>query len=262
MEEDEEKIAAIGKITAVFHIESQGNSEDAIKHALENLVNELKSEKNVKIRNVSFSDIAKSEFCSIIAEIEAEFADLRSYLLSALKFGPSAIEVLEPEEIEIDAKDFLKVIGEIIAITKMLKEKYGFYIAYPEKKKKPETGLSEDEIDELVGQGYMRVKVVVERKEKSEKKAAKNFLNEIEHLAKINKYKTTTAEGRSLVAAEIFVELLNLVNIILVHTPVLVEIVEPKKLKLKTLDIQDIGLEIAGFYFDVAHVLRMKKAGI
>ena len=254
MEED------AGKINAIFHIESQGNVESIVKKALEKVVEDIKKEEGIEVKEVDFGDVVKSEFCSLTAEINVYFRDLRVFLLSAAKFGPSAIEVFEPEEIEIDARDFLKIIGEIIVLTKKLKQKYGFYIAYPERKKKPEIGVDEDKAEELVEQGYIRAKVVVERNEKSENKAAKNFLNEIEHLAKINKYKTTTAEGKSLVAAEIFVELLNLVNIILVHTPVLVEIVEPKKLKLKTLDIQDIALEIAGFYFDVAHVIRMKKA--
>jgi len=247
-------------IEAVFHIESQGNSSSAVEDSLKKIVEMIKSEEGVRVKKTDFGELLKSNvFCSMTVEVEAVFKDLRSYLISAIKYGPSAIEVYEPAEMEVELKEFLKILSEIIGLTKLTMEKYACYIEHKEEKTKPKIGLSEDEIDTLLSQGAIRTKLVVERDE-TEKKAVKNFLNSIKREAFIHKVKSTTVEGKSLVAVEVFTyEIKSLIKIALEHLPIMLEIAEPEKIVLKTLEIQDIGIELGGFYFDIAHAIKSRK---
>jgi len=248
------------EIEAVFHIESQGNDGRAVEESLKKLVEEIKKDDGISVKKADFSELMKNNlFCSQTAEVEAAFNDFRSYLISAVKYGPSAIEVYEPDEIEIEVKEFLKILSEVMALMKLMREKYGFYIEYKEEKAKPKVGLTEDEIDALLSQGAIRAKLVAERDE-TEKKAVKNFLNVIKRDAFINKVKSTSVEGKTLVAAEIFTyELKSLIKLAVEHLPLILEIVEPEKIVLKTLEIQDIGIELGGFYFDIAHAIKSRK---
>lgn len=248
------------EIEAVFHIESQGNESRAVEGSLRKMAEMIKGEEGVSVKKTDFGELLKSNaFCSMTVEIEARFKDFRSYLISAIKYGPSAIEVYEPDEMEMDVKEFLKILSEIIGLTKLTMEKYACYIERKEEKSRPKVGLTEDEIDALLSQGAIRAKLVVEREETG-KKAVKNFLNSIKREVFINKVKSTKVEGKTLVATEIFTyELKSLIKIALEHLPIILEITEPEKIVLKTLEIQDIGIELGGFYFDIAHAIKSRK---
>ena len=42
------------------------------------------------------------------------------------------------------------------------------------------------------------------------------------------------------------------------HRPVLVELIDPGEIELNMLEIQDIGVDLAGVFFEAAHKLRLK----
>ncbi len=90
-----------------------------------------------------------------------------------------------------------------------------------------------------------------------------SFLSTVEGDLFVNKVKTKkVSEGgvsNRLVAVEAFLyEPKDLISTMVQHTPVLLEIVEPDEMELKQVDIQDIGVELARIFFDLAHRLAFK----
>jgi hypothetical protein len=45
-----------------------------------------------------------------------------------------------------------------------------------------------------------------------------------------------------------------LIDISIKHSPVLIEILEPDEITLSMFEIQDIGVELAATYFEMAHI--------
>ncbi|RMF91472.1 MAG: hypothetical protein D6733_00965 [Methanobacteriota archaeon] len=242
-------------IEGVFYIESQGNNRAVVKSALEKLVEEMKGEKDLKVAAATFGKVTEDNGTySATAELELSFNDLRGYLMACMRYGPSAITLDSPEKMVMDPKEFLTVLAEVTAFTRQVLEKYGIHFSFQEPEEPVETGLEEEEIEALQDQKALRVKIVVERPEEEEK--AKNiFLAAIDPEAFVNKVKTSRLDDRSLVAVEAFMyEPKALLKISLEHTPILIELLEPEELELTLFDIQDMGLELAATYFEMAHL--------
>ncbi|MFQ5887141.1 MAG: hypothetical protein ACE5HY_00415 [Candidatus Hydrothermarchaeales archaeon] len=249
-------------IRGLFFIEAQGNNKAVVEDSLEKLVEKMKTEGYAEVKNTSFDEtVEKDGNFSKTAEVEATFKDLQDYMVSVIAYGPSAMEILEPKNLVMPSKEFIKTLGDILVLTKEVYAKYGVFFKYVKPRGyKPEIGLSEDEIDSLLGQGAIRIKMVVETKETNRRKAIAGFIKTIEEDLFVNKVKTKKLDGSEgsnlLIAIEAFLyEPKDLVATMVQHTPVLLEIVEPDEIELKQLDIQDIGVELARIYFDLAHRL-------
>ncbi len=242
-------------IEGVFYIESQGKNESIVKKALEDMVERMKAEEGVKVKNVTYGGVVKEgKTFSSTVEVEVEFASFKDYLLSAVKYGPSAITLDSPEKLVLRAAEFLQVVGELTALTKRFRDKYGISYTYPEEIKNLKIGLEEDEIEGLLDQGALRIKLVVESLEKED--VAKNrLLASMSKDAFVHRVKTSSVEDSSLVAVHAFVyEPKTLVDLSVNHLPVLIEIIEPDKIKLSLFEIQDIGVELAATYFELSHM--------
>ncbi len=250
-------------IETTFFLEAQSNSRGAVEQALKNLMKGLKGEKGARVTRESVDEVRREgEFYSATGEMDVEFGDLTAYFLSAIKYGPSAIEVRGPDKLIVSAQDFLKAIGEVIALAKTFYERYSIGFKFTEKG--GPIGLEEEEIEGLRDQGALRVKIVAESKEKSSKAAKDSLVGAISGDAFVNKAKTkkmTKEKGfDGLVGIEAYMyEPKALLDIAVKHTPVLIEILEPEEIELSMLDLQDMGVDLAAVFFEASHMALYKR---
>jgi hypothetical protein len=253
-------------IKGILYIEAQARDEATVTNALRELLEKLKGEENLTVERAAFEDVLVEDGnYSSVLEIEVGFQDFLTYLLTAIKYGPSAILILEPEKLLLDRKEFLKVVGEVVRVTKDFFEEYGVgYEFVGDEENEPEIGLTQDEIEDLLEEGALRVKIVVEMLAESEEKAIKSLLNAFEAEVMVNKVKTRAMESddgfRGLVGVEAFVENPKaMFELAVKHRPVLFELIEPDEVELDILDIQDIGVDLAGVFFEASHKLMQRR---
>ncbi len=114
-----------GWIKASMIIEALGVTKEAVKSALEMHMKKLKSEEKTVISSTKFHDTKKVEnpfpnvpkAYSMIVDIEliAETYDQLVYI--AMNYGPTSIEILEPEKIKMDmgeAQGILNSISDLV----------------------------------------------------------------------------------------------------------------------------------------------------
>jgi hypothetical protein len=242
-------------IEGIFYIESQGGNEKAVKKALEELVQKMKAEKGVEIKKATFGKMIEEKGnYSFTVDVDVSFETLKSYLMTAMKFGPSAITLESPQKMRFPKKEFLTVIGEISAFTKRLMNKHGLQFKATDVEEQINVGLEADEIEGLLDQGAIRAKIVVESG-KDEEEAKKSFLEAISKDVFIHKVHTSKVGEQTLIAVHIFMyEPTTLVEISLRYTPILIQILEPSEIELSLFDLQSIGVELAAAYFEMAHM--------
>jgi len=238
-------------IRVIFYIEAQGNNKEIVRKSLETLVDKLREEEGVTIEREAFDKVIENEgLFSSVVELTLNFNAFSTYLKTTIKYGPSAIEILEPDKIEMSAKDFLLSIGEIIAISRKFFSKYQITFTYPRKQEEVSIGLDEDEIDDLIEQGAIRAKIVAESRGLSKE----DFLSILSDYALINKVKTKDG----LIGVDAIIEEPNsFLEIAVRFTPVLIEILEPEEIKLTTLDLQDMGVDLAGIFFEASQRIAL-----
>lgn len=97
----------------------------AAKQSLESLINKLERDDRVKLYKKDFSEIKKvekpmkniSEAFSQVCETEFVCKDFDSLVQIAIEYGPSAIEILEPEKIVLrldSAQGILNSVAELM----------------------------------------------------------------------------------------------------------------------------------------------------
>ena len=248
-------------IQAEFLIEAQSNDRDAVAGSLRMLENKIKAEEGVKLRSAEHGDVVKEdELYSGVVELELEFDSFQSYINAAIKYGPSAIYVLRPDRLTIDAREFLLTLGEVINLTRKFYQSYHVGFEF-EAKEEVKVGIDEYEIEELLKGGALHVKLVAEVRAESEAEAVKLFVGDIVDEAPVNKVKSTFNQetGNYLVAVEAFpYDARALFSISMRHVPVLIEIHEPKEITLSMLDLQDIALDLASIFFEASQRLVMR----
>jgi hypothetical protein len=247
-------------IEAEFLIEAQGNDRDAVAKSLRELEEKIKAEDGVRLRKAEYGDVVKEElFYSAVAEFQLEFANLQSYLNAAIRYGPSAIYVLSPERLTLTAEEFLLTLGEIIKLARKFYQSYHVGFEF-EPEEEVSVGIEDYEIEELLKEGAIHVKLVAEVMAESEAEAVRILVGDIKDEAPVNKVKSTFNEesGAYLVAVDAFaLDARALFSIALRHVPVLIEILEPKEITLSMLDLQDIALDIAGVFFEASQRLAL-----
>lgn len=242
-------------IEAVFYIETQGNNKDAVQKTQDELLSKMKEDKGLEVIKASSGNVLEEHGTySVTSESEAEFKDFKTYVRSCVMYGPSAITVEAPSKITLTSKEFLTSIAEVQALIMRAMDRYDVKFNAPEIIKDVKVGLDEEEIEGLLDQGALRAKIVVERPEEEEA-AKKTFLSAIESEVFVDKVKTSTLEDRSLVAVNGFMyEARTLFDIAMTHQPVLIELIEPEVVELSLYHIQDIGVELAATFFELAHL--------
>jgi hypothetical protein len=257
-------------IEATFFIEVHSNLREVTRSSLERMIEKLESEEaGVEVLDVEFDEILEEEGTfSQTVEVDLRFGSLQDYLMTAIRYGPSAIEVTHPEEVVLSAEEFARLLGEIVKFAKTfyLRFHLGYQLASGRGKGIEAVGLSEEEIEGLISQGAIHAKIVVEREASSRRKAIDDFVYAIQDEVFVEKVKTKKTGGKKgfqgLVGLKVYLyEPKTLVGLSARHTPVLIEILEPSEIRLGMLDLQDIGVDLAGIFFEATHRLAMGSMG-
>ncbi len=263
-------------IEATFYVESQGRDEKIVKAALENLVKSVEKENGVTVKNKVFEEVAKDgENFTTNAELKLEFDGLQQYLVSAMRFAPYAIIFDSPNKLSMTPDEFVKIIANITAFTKIVFKKHKIRSILSGQARKPteeeekdlldkfaseEGKLTEEEIESLLDQNALRIKMVVQA-EDDEELAVKNLLRSLGPDVVVHKMKASTFENQTLTAFHAFMyEPKTLVELSIKLVPVLIELIEPETVKLSMLEMQDMGIELAATYFELAHMAFTKAS--
>jgi hypothetical protein len=119
--EKAEKKVKEGWIKSWMMIEALAVSEDAVKSALEQHVKKMAMEKNVLVSKRDFKKIEKvekpfpniEEAYSGVVELEVLAQDYDKLVTIVLNYAPSAIEILEPKKISMDAGEAQGILNSL-----------------------------------------------------------------------------------------------------------------------------------------------------
>jgi hypothetical protein len=114
---DVDSLLSEGCLHARMFLEVQGNDKEACKNALERTVfDSLVAEENVTVLNVKFYELqkdAKDEFFSGVVEIDLLFRDFRWFVNVTMRYGPSAIEIIEPHHVKINLDEMQSILADV-----------------------------------------------------------------------------------------------------------------------------------------------------
>ena len=110
-----------GGVLGTLYIGVQGNDEEAAKSALENtLFTKLAKEEYINLLEVSVFDIIKKKskkkgekFFSGVAEVKLVADDFRWFVNIIMRYGPSAVEIVEPAEVKLNAEQMHSVVADV-----------------------------------------------------------------------------------------------------------------------------------------------------
>lgn len=106
-----------GAILARLFIEVQGNDKDAAERALNRTIfDSLANEKFVKLIYAKFYDIRKDKelkFFSGVVEVKLLVRDFRWFVSVVMRYGPSAIEIMEPEKVTLSMDEMQSLLADV-----------------------------------------------------------------------------------------------------------------------------------------------------
>jgi hypothetical protein len=106
-----------GGILSKLYLEVQGNDRAAAKKALENTIfDRLANEPRFYVLQVKMFDLIRedgSEYYSGIIEVQALARDFRTFLNIILRYGPSAVEILHPEEVMLKSDEMHAIVADV-----------------------------------------------------------------------------------------------------------------------------------------------------
>ncbi len=118
---DIEKYVRDGGIFARLFLEVQGNDGDAAKKALDRTIfDSLGNETPVTLLNVKFYEIQKDEekgFYSGVVEVKLLLRDFRWFVNVVMRYGPSAIEIIEPQEVHMKMDEMQSLLADVSEIS-------------------------------------------------------------------------------------------------------------------------------------------------
>lgn len=135
-----------GGVHARVYLEVQGTDLEASKTALENSVyNKLGAEKHISILTVKMYDIKKEEgeYFSGVSEVELVADDFRWFVNTVLRYGPSAIEIMEPDEVKLGPEQMHSIIADVSDFAHMYSQQIISMFKDPERRALYEKMLEE-----------------------------------------------------------------------------------------------------------------------
>ena len=120
-----EELIKEGGILARLYIEVQGNDREISKEALNTTVFErLSNEPNVSLLEVKLYDLKKEddkdEFYTGVVEIKLIAHDFRWLVNTVMRYGPTAIEIIEPEEVHLSSDQMHSIVADVSSTSQML----------------------------------------------------------------------------------------------------------------------------------------------
>ena len=113
-----------GAILARIFIEIQANDKGAAEKALQRTVfDSLASEKDVKLLHVKMFDFMKdeeAEMFSGITEIKLLVRDFRWFISVVMRYGPSAIEIIEPNSVTLSMDEMHDLLIDVSGMSQTL----------------------------------------------------------------------------------------------------------------------------------------------
>ena len=115
---DVDKKVREGCIHSRLYVEVQGNDKDKCEAALKRVIfDALGNEPMVDLLIVKFFELQKDEernFYSGVVEVEALFRDFRWFINVVMRYGPSAIEIIEPQDgVSLTLDEMQSIIADI-----------------------------------------------------------------------------------------------------------------------------------------------------
>jgi len=145
-----------GAVYAVMHFDAHGSDEKAVKDSLVDFISRLTNEKGVVYCKGEIEPaLEKDGMHSSCAEVKVLGAHFNALLNLALKYGPIAVEILQPKELKLDVQEAQSLLLDASQAT----QEYSQYIL--------EKTLSEDDLRAL----QQRVKRRAELGERFRKRA-------------------------------------------------------------------------------------------
>jgi hypothetical protein len=252
-------------IEARFFIEAQGNHKEVVKKSLGSLLEKLKKEEGITVKNGSVGEvIEEDETFSSVLEVDLEFDGFLSFLTASIFYTPSALEMMEPPELLLPKNEFLNGIAETISIAKTIFSKLNMRFNIKGKEKK-EVGLPEEDIETMIDEGAIRAKLVFEKKAKTQKGAESEVLKTLDDYVYVNNIKGKKVESKKPFDGVIGIDAVILdapgfIDLAVKHMPVLVEIIEPEEIRVSMLDLQDICLNLASTFFELSYKITGPEA--
>lgn len=244
-------------IEAEFLVESIGTSAFAVEESLKDLVGKIKEEEGIELVSHRIEEARKEgKMYSAVLEMQLKFDSIDSYLLGVIKYPPSALMLSSPEEIKIKKEEFQEYVALTGRIIAKLYSKYraGFIFAPQKEELVP---MDEDEIEEMLNQGALRVGMLLAKRGELEE-MVNRIVNSIEGDVGYIKAEEMELEIGSSVAIDLLIFPPSaLFELVAKHLPFVIKIVEPDEITLTMLDLQDIGITLAG----IVNEIMLQKAG-
>lgn len=251
-------------IQATFFIEAQGNHKDVVENSLKKLSEKLKREDGITVKEESLGEVIEEyKTFSSVLEADLEFSGFLSFVRASIFYAPSAVEMMEPAELLLAKDEFLEGIAETISIAGTIFSKLNIKFKVKGEKRK-EVGLKEEEIEDLLDEGAIWTKIVLEKTGKTRKGAISEVLRTLGDQVYINAIKTKKVKSEKPFDGVIGIDALisdpvAFVDLAIMHTPVLVEIKEPEEIRLTMLDLQDICLNLASTFFELSYKVTQSR---
>jgi len=246
------------KIEAIFYIEGLSNDKKALESAIADIVNELKGETLVRVKDVHADDIIESgdELLKYSGVVEARVeGDLEGLVKAVLKYGPALVEIVGPGKVEVESKDLMRILGEVSLVMGKLMNQFGSLVAYPDLSDIPEPriGYSREEVEELITEDRnLRYRFVIEVSGK-DREEVRRIVSKALALegCRINTFVLqgeTTDEGfKGLAAAELLSTFDTMFQLTAKYAPVAISIVEPEIVDITANELQNALTDLGGF---------------
>jgi len=135
-----------GGVLAKIYLGVQGTDEEAAKEALESMVyNKLAAEKEIKLLQVKMYNILKedeSDFFSGVSEVELIADEYRFFLNMIMRYGPSAVEIIEPEKVTLNTAQMHSIVADLADYAHMYSQQLIEMLKDPERRALYERMLS------------------------------------------------------------------------------------------------------------------------
>lgn len=104
------------KISAKVIIEVAGRPKEHVEDSIKLVLDNLKKEKGIKALKMKiFRPKEVDNYFSSFAELELEFDDPAYLVGMCLDYMPSSVEIVDPEEININSRDLAGLLNDLLA---------------------------------------------------------------------------------------------------------------------------------------------------
>ncbi len=105
------------KFLATMFIEGQSKQKKALENAHKDMIKRLKKDKVIRLLSIDEEDIEKQEdYYSVLFEVEFSAKNFEDVCYAVLNYGPSSVELIEPEEYTIDMTEAQGTLNDVATI--------------------------------------------------------------------------------------------------------------------------------------------------